>query len=260
MCRLLGVIVNKPVHFEFSCSHFKPLGARNPHGWGIGWYDKQGNGKVKKEAIRADISKNYDYICHKIHSHLIIEHVRLASCGDICTENSHPFKFNNWIFAHNGGVDKKSLLKSLKPEYHDRLFNNDKCTDSEVYFHFLLQNIDENNGDIIKGICYGLEKIQNELGHGGLNFLLSDGKRLYAYRNGNSLYFLERNHEDFNDYSLFEQLSKETQLLIRSKSLNREKAVIICSEEISDEPGWELMENGQLLIIDKNLNIQEELI
>lgn len=51
MCRLLGVIANKPVDLEFSFlkadKPFRELGRTNPDGWGIGWYEN-GLAKVDK--------------------------------------------------------------------------------------------------------------------------------------------------------------------------------------------------------------------
>lgn len=255
MCRLLGIITNKPVEFEFSCKHFRPLGEDNPDGWGFGWYNKEGNVEVIKEEISTLESEIYRNVPNQMYSHLLIGHVRLATVGNICKENSHPFEFNNWIFAHNGGVDKYSLWEKLQSDYQKGL--RDNCTDSEVYFRFLLQNIDEQNGDVIGGVRCGLESIKNEC-YSSLNFLLSDGKKLYAYREGYNLYFLERIYKDSKYNDTFKGLSRETQLLITSKMLNREKAVVVCSEKISEEPGWKEIKKGQLLVIDKNLHITFE--
>ncbi|HOK10096.1 MAG TPA: class II glutamine amidotransferase [Candidatus Hydrogenedens sp.] len=111
MCRLLGVIVNKTVEFNFSFKHFKHLGKYNQDGWGVGWYDKTGKVNLRKEGCSSVESEIYDTISTKIRSHLIIEHVRLATVGDVCDENAHPFEFKNWLFAHNGWVDHECLLK-----------------------------------------------------------------------------------------------------------------------------------------------------
>jgi len=45
MCRLLGLVANKPVDLEFSLVKFKEFASWNPDGWGIGWYE---NKKIKK--------------------------------------------------------------------------------------------------------------------------------------------------------------------------------------------------------------------
>ena len=257
MCRLLGVIANKSVEFRFSFKKFKSLGERNPDGWGVGWYDNSVKANIKKEGCSTIESEIYDSLSEKIYSNLIIEHVRLATTGKICKTNSHPFEFNNWIFAHNGSVNRNCLLNKLEQDYRNGLIGD--CTDSEVYFRFLLQSINKQGGDAVQGILCGLEKIYSIDGGRAYNFLLSDGKHLYAYRDGNSsyysLYILKRFNVNPYDDSNFEALSKETQLLLTSKSLNREKAVVICSEKITDESNWEKIEQRELVIVDKNLNI-----
>lgn len=253
MCRLLGVIANKSVEFRFSFKKFKSLGERNRDGWGVGWYDNSIKANIKKEGCSTIESEIYDCLSEKVYSHLIIEHVRLATTGKICKANSHPFEFNNWIFAHNGCVNRDYLFEELEQDYRNGLIGD--CTDSEVYFRFLLQSINKQGGDTVQGILCGLEKIYRIGGGRTYNFLLSDGKHLYAYRDGNDLYILKRFNVDPNDYSNFEALSKETQLLLTSKSLNREKAVVICSEDITDESNWEEIAQRELVIVDKNLNI-----
>lgn len=52
MCRLLGVIANKPVDLEFSLERFKKFASRNSDGWGIGWYEV-GKTKIFKESRSA---------------------------------------------------------------------------------------------------------------------------------------------------------------------------------------------------------------
>ncbi|MGC8737745.1 MAG: class II glutamine amidotransferase [Candidatus Hydrogenedens sp.] len=232
ICRLLGVIANKSVSFGFSFRKFKEFGEKNPHGWGVGWYDSSGKANIRKEGCFSKKSKIYDDISD-VHSHLIIEHVQYRTTGSVCEENAHPFIFANWIFAHNGFIDHDSLYEEIEPDYRTGLRKD--CTDSEVYFRFLLQNINKQNGDTILGIRNGLKEIIGSNNYGSLNFLLSNGQYLYAYRNGMELSMLKRFYVNPHGNKEFQALSKETQFLIKSKSLNREKAVVICSESISDE-------------------------
>ncbi len=53
MCRLIGVIANKPVDLEFSLERFKNFAKWNPDGWGIGWYEEKGTAKVFKQRLSA---------------------------------------------------------------------------------------------------------------------------------------------------------------------------------------------------------------
>src|SRR3954451_17348713 len=89
----------------------------------------------------------------------------------------------------------------------------------------------------------------------GLNFLLSDGKTLYAFRDASkrheyySLYFLVRDPLD-GQLERFE--STEVGTLLHSKSLRGEKAVLVCSERLTSED-WKPLELGHLLTIPESL-------
>lgn len=84
MCRLLGLIANKEVDVRFSMleapENFKKLGERNPHGWGMGWYE-DGEPKIEKYGECAFCSKRFDELAKEVKSRIIIAHIRSASSG-----------------------------------------------------------------------------------------------------------------------------------------------------------------------------------
>jgi glutamine amidotransferase len=255
MCRLLGIIANKPVDLEFSLERFKNFAKWNPDGWGIGWYENN-KSKVFKEGISA-IAKESKFPClsKEVISHIIIAHVRKGTKAVPAKRNSHPFKYENWIFAHNGEVDKEHLLLLLRMKYKNSLEGE---TDSEVYFYWILQCVEECNGNIVEGIKKALKEVTAQ-DYTSLNFLLSNGKCLYAFRYSKSskdyysLYKLKRMPSEFG---LLELISQETKAMLRSKSLKGEKAILVCSEKLTEEE-WEEINVGNLLIINSDLNIEE---
>jgi predicted glutamine amidotransferase len=89
----------------------------------------------------------------------------------------------------------------------------------------------------------------------GLNFLLTDGVRLFAYRNSArnagyySLFFLERDPRSYEPKTLESELG----VLIKSKSLRGERAVLVCSEKLTEED-WKEIPLGRLLVISADLN------
>lgn len=253
MCRLLGVIANKPVDLEFSLERFKEFAKWNPDGWGIGWFEGR-RPKIFKQGISAiaDESK-FPILSKEVRSKIIIVHVRKGTGAEPAERNSHPFKYENWIFAHNGYIDRDYLLSLLNAKYKSEINGE---TDSEVYFHWIIQCIDE-EGDVVRGIKRAIEYVVKRE-HSGLNFLLSDGYNLYAFRysshsrNYYTLYMLRRSP---SNQGLVE-LSKETGALLQSKTLKGEKAVLVCSEKLTNEK-WKEIEFGKLLIINSNLEIKE---
>ncbi len=258
MCRLFGLIANKPVDVEFSFlkadKPFKDLGSENRDGWGIGYYENKIS-KVFKEPQRIDKSSKIEEISKYCISNIIISHVRKATSGSRRFENSHPFQYKNWLFAHNGSIidNIESLRKAITPEYMQLIQGE---TDSETLFIWLMQNIELNG--VIDGLKAGLKFIEECLSYTSLNFLLTDGSKLYALRKARvnpdyySLYYLSRDPERGE---MFEYKSKQTRQLILSKLLNEEKAIIICSEKLTSEENWTPIENNTLLTVDGNLKI-----
>ena len=248
MCRLLGLIANKPVDLEFSLERFKELAREHPDGWGMGWYE-EGEAKVFKQAISAlDPGSKLPQLSKSVTSRIFICHVRRASCGGAREENSHPFKFDNWIFAHNGTVNRGQLRRKLRGRYAERIAGE---TDSEVYFRWLLQCIEE-EGEVEKGIRVAVEEARKSTNE-ALNFLLSDGEHLYAFRYGESLYKLRREPGELEEFSY---TSSETGALLKSKLLRGERAFLVCSERLTEER-WEEVEEGSLLRIGGDLGVRE---
>jgi len=245
---------NKIVSFDFSLEKFKKYGNSNPDGWGIGWYENSKPLIFKQPLATTDEDSKYDEYKREVKSDIILTHVRPGTHGSNAFENAHPFNYKNYIFAHNGIVEKAYIASKLKKEYKTLIQGQ---TDSEVYFYFIIQNIEEKN-DIIEGIRSSI-KIISQANNGGLNFLLSDGINFYAFRYSSyssgyyTLYYLVRK---FWSSPYLEYLSKETLLLIKSKDANLEQAVVFCSEKLTEE-NWQEIENGQLMVVNEKLVIDK---
>lgn len=257
MCRLFGLTANKEVGVIFSMlqasNRFKNQGKANPHGWGFGWYEKEVP-KVEKYGESAFFSNRFDERVKKIKSKIIIAHVRLATSGSSDSDsNAHPFIYNQWIFAHNGTVNKKKILKLLRDPYNQNFTS--EPIDSEVYFRYLIQCIDE-KGDKIEGIKTAVNEVVKS--SGGANFLLSDGLKFYAFRYGRELYFLER--DPLSPFSCSSNETYETYALIESKKLANEKAILIATEKLTEDEKWKELLDGELLVINENLEIRREVL
>lgn len=241
MCRLLGIRANRPVDLDFSLRSgekpFKGMARCNPDGWGMGWYH-EGVPRVYKEGDSALKSGEFDTRSKETSSNIFICHVRNATKGRPSRENSHPFAFEKWLFAHNGSICNPEGLRRRLCQRHDAAIEGE--TDSEVYFHWLLQNIENKDGDVRTGITASVAGLE---GFTALNLILSDGDRLYAYRNAArnqdyySLLYLERDPQVAAPETL---RSRDVDSLIRSKGLRGEKSVLICSECLTTERWCEI--------------------
>jgi predicted glutamine amidotransferase len=103
-------------------------------------------------------------------------HVRRATLGGLSTENTHPFEYGPYSFAHNGTIlDYRSMLRPGMDQPRGE-------TDSECFFLRLMHEFDPVDPvRSLRGVCATIVA-----GHtfSGLNFVFSDGIKLYAYRLG----------------------------------------------------------------------------
>jgi predicted glutamine amidotransferase len=197
MCELFGICFNKPMKPAISFIGFRERGQVNQHGWGVAFYPDN-SAQVIKEPINAGASelsnflKTYKYM----KSRIILAHVRHATMGSHTRMNTHPFQRElggrDYVFAHNGdlkgGFRKGLPLGAYRPVGE---------TDSEHAFCYLMERIRRRKIKDWAQRDYAwlqgeLQKINR---YGTLNCLLSDGERLFAYRDARkkrTLYFLNR--------------------------------------------------------------------
>ena len=239
MCRLFSYITKTPKKCVDLLEKFKnDFSETNPDGWGTGWYIQK-KAQYFKEGIPAhDPDSKFSQIAKDVESEIIISHVRKLSEAPPTIENAHPFHENNWLFIHNGSVDRQHLFDLLGPEHAQKITGE---TDTEVYFYWVLQNIKQHNNDVIDGVKSAVREVVKKY-YTGINFILSDGITLYAFRYS----------QDPSDvYTLFK--------LERFLEDASKKEIIICSEPLTDE-AWEQIGFGHLLVVSDNLDMHEEKI
>lgn len=186
MCRFLAVRGEPDAVHAFLQGEvpeqFQARSRRHTAGWGFAWYEGQTPELMRKPVwVRDDTT--FLPALRDITPKTAILHVRRATRGVISTENTHPFTLGRWTFAHNGTIVNKvtdAARDWLKPDTAGQ-------TDSEVFFHLLLHFIAE-KGSVVEGTRAAVRWILGISKSPRLNFILSDGDRLYAYRRGHTLY------------------------------------------------------------------------
>ncbi len=129
-------LVVQSLNAKFS---FRPDGsilATNGDGFGLGWYMHRQEPGLFKTAEPAWANENINEICAQIQARIFMAHVRAASTGAIQRTNAHPFKYQNWLFQHNGFLNhfdilRRDLMFEISPEYFGYLKGT---TDSETLF------------------------------------------------------------------------------------------------------------------------------
>jgi glutamine amidotransferase len=144
MARLVGFIANRPdlcnrfAEHEESALRVSNEGSE-PWGWGIGFY-QSGEILLKRRPIDDRRALTIADMINEVRSDIIVAHVRRATVGSLRTDNTHPFRYQQWMFADTGtvagfGKVRSKMLDSL-PEFLQRGLRGD--TDSELLFNLFL--------------------------------------------------------------------------------------------------------------------------
>jgi len=216
----------------------KSLAHDNPDGWSVGYYGSSGP-QVARGKDSAQNDADFDKAVLQAAAAspgVIVSHIRRAVSGCTGVPNPHPFRRRagdrEWLFGHNGAVRKKVLIGLIGDAYlaeHPPAIcadsPPDSWVDSELYFILILKAIDEQGGDVEKGITEALRSLSWALRfeQRTLNFFLTDGDTVYAYRYGYSLYY---SHQDKPPLS-----------------------VVASSVPSADGSGWKSLDNGTLVIM-----------
>lgn len=135
-----------------------PAAKRNNDGFGI-FNEKKKMFKTKKKLKNGHIPNMVDEFED---SKFVVVHLRLMTQGSVCKANAHPFKHENNVLVHNGGVT------------NPRVYDGDRA-DS----YNMLRNIEKNNdGDTVDAIKETMSETSGRVSV----FLHDDNHDLYYFR------------------------------------------------------------------------------
>lgn len=108
-------------------------------GWGVGSY--QGNEVLlRRKPTEQREGLDFRDLVRDLRTDCAIVHARTATVGTRSLENTHPFRFRQWLFAHTGSVpgfaDLRGKLVEALPDFLARNVRGE--TDSEVLFSLFL--------------------------------------------------------------------------------------------------------------------------
>lgn len=160
----------------------------NGDGFGVGWYSKWERPGLFHSIRPAWNDSNLRDLAANIESHLFMAHVRATSLATVQETNCHPFRYNNWLFVHNGEIFeiekfRRELLLAVDPKYFENILGS---TDSELMFHLALTLGLEKDpiGAMEKmvGLVEKAGKKNNVPESVWMTIGLSDGKTLWGFR------------------------------------------------------------------------------
>jgi len=221
MCRILGCVAAEPISIEHELLRGdNPLIVQSEDhdsGWGMAVYQQADC--EQPELVRfpeAAYSNGEFQSATSMRGRIFNAHLRRATLGGLTLVNTHPFVMGEYSFSHNGTVIRyPSLIEpGCSPPQGE--------TDSEHLFSWLMCHFDSTDprGSLRKLVKTCIERSA----FSGLNFLFSDGQRLYAYKLGIfELHWLVRPGQTF-----------------------------VSSEIITPEESWHTVQQDVLLVLDPN--------
>ncbi|MDQ5834071.1 MAG: class II glutamine amidotransferase [Actinomycetota bacterium] len=219
MCRVFGCVAAEPVSIRHELVEAEnPLirqSEEHDSGWGMAVYERA-DGR-DPQLVRYPNAAHGDGEFLDVTSkmgRIFNVHVRRATMGGLSLENTHPFCLGSHSLGHNGTIVRYPRLLD-----DPRVARPEGDTDSEAFFNFLMACYDGSDpvGSLRRAVATTVERSSMS----GLNFLFSDGDRLYAYRLG----------------------------LFELHWLHRPSQLLVASERVTGER-WHTVQQDVLLVLD----------
>jgi glutamine amidotransferase len=207
MARLVGFIGNRPdlgaraIELEGRALTVRRKPGVAP-GWGVGFY-QGGEILLKRRPIDDRPEISLIDMTKDVRADILVAHVRAATVGSLRTENTHPFRYRQWLFAHTGTVEAFARLRSRMSESLPQFLQRDVRgeTDSEILFHLFLSflhdsghldrpNVDATSARAALRSCVALvDRLCAEEGAGpsAMNILVSNPEYLLAGHGGTKM-------------------------------------------------------------------------
>jgi predicted glutamine amidotransferase len=249
MCELLGMECNVPTDIVFSFAGLRQRGGRTgPHadGWGLAFYEGRATRVFLDPAPAAESPLARFLGEHPIKTLLAIGHIRRRTRGQASLANTHPFVRElwgrHWVFAHNG------TLRHVKRRKLGR-FNPIGNTDSEHAYCFLLEGLRSGFSGYptrARDLWQAVAALGGELGGDGtLNFLLGDGRPLFA-RCATRLSYIIRKAP----FGLATLADDDVRVDFSTVTTPRDRVAVVATTPLTTNEVWTQGKPGELWVFD----------
>ncbi len=244
MCQLLGLNANTPTDVMFSFTGLATRADEHKDGFGIAFFEDRGlRHFIDRDGATgspvAQMIKRYP-----IKSEVVIAHIRKATHGPVCLENTHPFMRElwgrYWIFAHNGSL--KDFAPPLEGWYRPV-----GSTDSELAFCWLLETLRERFGDR-EPAAADLQAAIREWasatsGYGTFNFMLSNGEALFAHCSDRLSYIVRR-----APFATAHLVDEDVAVDFSEVTTPNDRVAVIATLPLTDNEQWTTLAPGELAV------------
>ena len=210
MGALVAILQNDPNLMRCQVARLRQLvalteGGRPPDAYGYGYYGA-GDVLLGKRPSGAPGPLGLGELAGAVESEALLVHARIATVGNLKDENTHPFRFRRWLFAHDGtieGFDQvKPRLLAAVPDFLRRNIQGE--TDSEHAFTYFLKLLRDHGqldtldidapvaGQALGRTVRQIDAWCREVGAqrpSALNFVATNGRVLVATRRGRPLHY-----------------------------------------------------------------------
>jgi len=269
----LDMLTTRPAHSLINQSFQSRLREEplNGDGFGIAWYvpELSLEPALFRSIQPAWNNVNLRHLARVCRSQVILAHVRAATSGSGVSEvNCHPFIADRFAFMHNGSVagfvkNKRRLMQQLTDETHATIQGT---TDSEYLFarfrdHFATSDHSDDTQRMAAALTDTILETarltaETETGdmpshHSSLNLAVTDGISAVVSRFSSG---------DTDSPSLYTTIGThcvcENGMCRMAACGDCQSAVLVASEPLNDDAGWNRVSHNQLLLIHPDASVE----
>ncbi len=252
MCRMLAVHAGRgAVSARFwlldAPDDLQDLSRTNPDGAGIGWFEESGRVHLDRSPLSALDDPAFARDAKHVVGRAIVAHVRHSSGTPRRLENTMPFQREGRLFAHNGELADLPAVERMAGSWARDLAGD---TDSERYLALVTRRTQE-CGDLATGLAAAVAELAATVPVLSLNCIIATPDDLVAlrYPETDTLWVLVRPAGPGLEGS-----GSDGPIRI-SGDRAPVPHVVVASEPLDDDPGWRLLDSGELIHVDPDLRI-----
>ena len=188
---LLEALLYRPEHSLIDQSRHARMGVEttNGDGFGVGWYEPDSEAPAVFRSIEpAWNDRNLREVASHVRSPLFLSHIRASTGTAVQQTNCHPFRYDKWLWVHNGLVRDFHLVKrDLSLAVDESLYPYiEGSADSETLFYLALTfGLEDDPPKAVERMVGFVEEVGRR--HGvehpiQMTIGTSDGKSVWAFR------------------------------------------------------------------------------
>ena len=188
---LLEALLYRPEHSLIDQSRHARMGVEttNGDGFGVGWYEPDSEAPAVFRSIEpAWNDRNVREVASHVRSPLFLSHIRASTGTAVQQTNCHPFRYDKWLWVHNGLVRDFHLVKrDLSLAVDESLYPYiEGSADSETLFYLALTfGLEDDPPKAVERMVGFVEDVGHRRGIEHpiqMTIGTSDGKSVWAFR------------------------------------------------------------------------------